>query len=593
MPAPVDDRETWLLRAVTANIPVVLWAMDLKGICTYSCGIGLDRFGLTDHEAVGRSVLGRYADNPETAQAYRRALTGESFRAEISFAGVPLETWFQPRFGADGRLEEVLGVSVDICELVRTREVQREVADEHRAMLLQLLAAQEAERHELAGRMHDDTIQVLAAVDLRVQLLKKRLEQRADLEGAAEVDALHVAVHNAVDRLRGVLFALEPPSLGDGLGGALRDLAAAVFQGTAVAFDVVVDAKEPISERAARVLYRIAGEALSNVARHADAQLVVITVAAESFGWALTVVDDGKGPGADGFAERAGHHGLVGMRERVTDAGGSLSLHASAGGGTQLRAWVPTRAGALLSDVPPLDLREPLREILDEADEAFVALDREWNYVFVNRRAADLSHLTAREMEGKNIWAQFPALVGSNFYLQCHRAMAEQHPTEFADYADGRWYENRVVPTRQGLFAFYRDVTEQRRAWQRADHSGDAGALLLAASNVAMAGESPRRQVELLLGAIVESRWFTAARVYAPDGTLFAESLAPEGRVTTPRGPHMTGSQLLSEPLPGGIGGSVEFEGQVPVHLAVRWLARVVATMVTPAVRDRALPRSD
>ncbi len=592
MGAPVDDREIRLLRAMAARTPVVLWTMDVDGVCTYSSGKGLDKFGLAEQEVVGRSVLDYYSNDPVSSAVYRRALTGESFRAEISYAGVPLETWFQPLLGDDGRLAEVLAVSVDITDAVQTREARREMADQHRAMLLQLLAAQEAERHELAGRMHDDTIQVLAAVDLRVQLLKSRLEKQADVAVIAEIDELHLAVHKAVDRLRGFLFALEPPRLGDGLGGALRDLAGAVFQGTGVAFDVVVDAEEPIGEQAARVLYRIASEALSNVARHADAQLVVVTVAAESFGWALTVVDDGKGPGADGFVERAGHRGLVGMRERVTDAGGSLTLHASAGGGTQLRAWLPTRAGALLSGVPPLDLREPLREILDEADEAFVALDRDWNYVFVNRRAADLSHLTAREMEGKNIWAQFPALVGSNFYLQCHRAMTEQQPTEFADYADGRWFENRVVPTKQGLFAFYRDVTEQRRAWQRADHSGDAGALLLAASNVAMAGESPRRQVELLLGAIVESRWFTAARVYAPDGSLFAESLAPKDRAA-PSDPHLTGSQLLSEPLPGGIGGSIEFEGQVPVHLAVRWLARVVATMVTPAVRDRAVPRSD
>ena len=593
MSPPLDDRETRLLRAMAASTPVVLWAMDAHGVCTYSSGSGLDRLGLTEHEFVGRSVLEFYADDPAVLEVCRRALAGDSFRAEIGYAGVPLETWFQPLLDDDGRLAEVLAVTFDITDAVKTREAQREVADQHRAMLLQLLAAQEAERHELAGRMHDDTIQVLAAVDLRVQLLRKRLDQRADLDEATEVDALQLAVHNAVDRLRGVLFALEPPRLGDGLGGALRDLAAAVFKGTGVAFDIVVDAEQPIGEQAARVLYRVAGEALSNVARHADAQLVVVTVAAESFGWALTVVDDGKGPGADGFVERAGHRGLVGMRERVTDAGGSLTLHASAGGGTQLRAWLPTRAGALLSDVPPLDLREPLREILDESDEAFVALDRDWNYVFVNRRAADLSHVPARELEGENIWAQFPALVGSNFYLQCHRAMAEQHPIEFADYADGHWYENRVVPTTQGLFAFYRDVTEQRRTWQRADHSGDAGALLLAASTVAMAGENPRRQVELLLGAIVKSRWFTAARVYAPDGSLFAESLAPEGRDTAPPGPHMTGSQLLAEPLPGDIGGSVEFEGQVPVHLAVRWLARVVATMVTPAVRDHAVPPSD
>jgi PAS domain S-box-containing protein len=581
-----DDRATSLLRAVAANTPVILWAMDPQGICTYSTGKGLERLGLAEGETVGHSVLEVYSGDEAAVRSHQRALAGESFRAEIGRAGARFETWFQPRLADDGTLAEVLAVSVDITEAVQTREAQREVAEQQRSLLLQMLAAQESERHEIADRMHDDTIQVLAAVDLRVQLLKKRLDARADEEVSSEVDALHLAVRTALDRLRGLLFALEPPRLGDGLVGALRDLASGILQGTRVAFEVVVAAEQQIGEQAARVLYRIAAEALSNVARHAQAQLVVVTVAEESFGWALTIVDDGVGPGDGGFVERPGHRGLVGMRERVQDAGGTFTLHTDPGGGTQLRAWVPSRVGALLADVPPLDLREPLREILDEADEAFVALDRDWNYVFVNRRAAELAHRPARELEGKNVWVEFPGVVGSNFFVQCHRAMAEQRTVEFADFADGRWLENRLLPTPQGLFAFYRDVTERRRSWQRADHSGDAGALLLAAVATSAAVDDPVRRVELILQAIVDSRWFNVARVYAPDGTIFAEAAALQSSEVRDGGLIIAATQLLSEPLLGDTGGRVEFEGQVPVHLAVRWLARVVAALVTPAVRN-------
>ena len=584
MSPPLDERETRFLRTVAENTPVVLWAMDPQGVCTYSTGKGLESLGVAEGATIGRNMLELYAGSPTVVQNIQRALAGESFRSEVEQSGVVFETWFQPRLADDGSLAEVLAVSVDVTEAIQVRKAQHDLAEQHRSMLLQMLAAQEAERHELAGRMHDDTIQVLSAVDLRVQLLKKRLDDEVHTELADEVHAVHLAVHQAVDRLRGVLFALDPPQLGEGLVGALKDLASAIFQGTRVAFEVVVESDQQIGEQTARVLYRIAAEALSNVARHAAAQFVVITLAAESFGWSLTVVDDGQGPGEEGFAERPGHRGLAGMRERVQEAGGTLALHAVAGGGTQVRAWLPTRVGALLGSTPPLDLREPLREILDESDEAFVALDRDWNYVFVNKRAADLADRPARELEGKNIWEEFPSAVGSTFYVQCLRAMAEQRTAEFADFAGGRWLENRLLPTRQGLFAYYRDVTEQRRSWQRADHSGDAGALLLVAVARAADVTEPVERVQRMLQSIVESRWFSAARVYGPDGAIFAEASTPDDREDPSQGLIVTGSLLLSEPLLGGVAGRVEFEGRVPVHLAVRWLARVVAALVTPAV---------
>jgi signal transduction histidine kinase len=408
-PAPDDDREIRLLRAVANNAPVILWAMDPEGVITYSTGKGLAQYGLGDGERIGDNILD-LAQESRSRAAYQRALAGETLRDELRIGSGVLETWFQPRHAGDGTLIEVLAVSWDITEALAAREAQRQLAEQQRSTLLQMLAAQEAERHELADRMHDDLIQVLAAVDLRVQLLTKKLGDHPDEELAGELEALHGAIHGALDRLRGVLFALEPPRLGDGLAGALRDLASGVLQGTAVAFEVVIPSERTIGEHAARVLYRIAAEALSNVARHAQAQFVVITLTDEGPGWALTIVDDGVGPGEAGFVERPGHRGLRGMRDRIEAAGGSFTLHGEPGGGTQLRAWIPNRAGAILADLPPLDLREPLREILDEADEAFIALDLDWNYVFVNRRAAELAGKSAARARGPQHLVGVPRL---------------------------------------------------------------------------------------------------------------------------------------------------------------------------------------
>jgi signal transduction histidine kinase len=91
-------------------------------------------------------------------------------------------------------------------------------------------------------------------------------------------------------------------------------------------------------------VYRALQEGLSNVARHAGATTVAIEVQRAEGGLALTVGDDGAGldrPFDPARLEAEGHVGLVGMRERVQALGGELKVGARAGGGVELRVWIP------------------------------------------------------------------------------------------------------------------------------------------------------------------------------------------------------------------------------------------------------------
>ena len=231
----------------------------------------------------------------------------------------------------------------DITERKRTESELRRASERRREMLAHVVAAQEDERRRIAGDIHDDSIQALAAVDLRLQLLRRRIGQLPSGDEHVQlVDRLREAVQEATRRLRRLLFELEPPALASaGLAAALQDFAAALFAdaGVAVAVDNQLEARLP--EELRTIAYRIGQEALTNVFKHAHASVVRITLAGGRKGLLLSVADDGVGIRAEG-ERRPGHLGLAGIRERAEVAGGWVELGPGEdGGGTLVRVWLP------------------------------------------------------------------------------------------------------------------------------------------------------------------------------------------------------------------------------------------------------------
>lgn len=173
------------------------------------------------------------------------------------------------------------------------------------------------------------------------------------------------------------------------------------------------------------------------------------------------------------------------MRQRAEAAGGSLELLATSGGGTTVQAVVPTRVGYLeasrdLAPTAGVDVRAPLDHILESVTDAFVALDVDWHYVYVNRRAAEMFGRTPDELIGRHIWTEFPEGVGQTFYHAYYRAAAEQRTIELEDYYPpwDRWFVNRIYPSPRGLTIFFHDVTEAHRQARRLDERELGSALL-------------------------------------------------------------------------------------------------------------------
>ncbi|MCX7522683.1 sensor histidine kinase [Microbacterium sp. STN6] len=199
------------------------------------------------------------------------------------------------------------------------------------------LAAQEAERQRIARELHDEIGQSLTVALLGL----KRVVDRAPDDLREDALIAQDAVRTSIDDVRQVAHRLRPGVLTDlGLQSALASLSTEFSQSSGVAVTRDIDADLPeLTSDVELVLYRVAQECLTNVARHAHAATVELTLARTPTGLRLHVVDDGVG---GSIREGAG---IRGMRERASLVGARLRIAPSASGGTDVCLLVPVQAG--------------------------------------------------------------------------------------------------------------------------------------------------------------------------------------------------------------------------------------------------------
>ena len=202
-----------------------------------------------------------------------------------------------------------------------------------------LLHLQEDERRRLAADIHDDAIQAMAAVYLRMQLLGRSLTSPTDL-GSCE--ALERALKLSVQRLRRLTFELRPLALDDTtLASALNNYLGQVEFEAHVRFHLVDGLATEPCEQSRLVLYRAAQEALTNVARHAAASTVIVALSEDAGGYTLRIEDDGRGFRTAACGRRG--LGLRLVQERAEAVGGSCRVESSPGRGTNVQVRVPRR----------------------------------------------------------------------------------------------------------------------------------------------------------------------------------------------------------------------------------------------------------
>jgi signal transduction histidine kinase len=207
-----------------------------------------------------------------------------------------------------------------------------------RDVVRRVVQAQELERQRLARELHDETGQALTSIILGLKPLEDALE---DAPSRAALSELREQVVRALQDVRRLAVELRPAVLDDfGLGPALERLTDAFAEqsGIRIAFHSALgEARLPTEMETA--LYRVVQESLTNIAKHANAQSVSVSVSRRASAIAAVIEDDG-----DGFDPRAVRKeaiGLLGMRERLALLDGRLEIESRPGAGTTVVAEVP------------------------------------------------------------------------------------------------------------------------------------------------------------------------------------------------------------------------------------------------------------
>jgi PAS domain S-box-containing protein len=245
---------------------------------------------------------------------------------------LPVEVSLRPYSNSLGRF--VITVVRDVSERNRLRRLGAGT-----------IQAVEEERRRIARELHDDSAQRLAALLLRLRLLEK-------LEDSGERDRVIQQVQDelsdAVEGLSRISRGLRPPALADvGLEAAIRSHLRGYVGPHALNLELEL---EPVGsflgEDAQLSMYRVIQEAVSNVARHAEASWVRVTMSREGEEIVARIEDDGRGFDPErAFLDGAGL-GLVGMDERARLAGGRLMIRSRAERGTRVELRLPIQEGA-------------------------------------------------------------------------------------------------------------------------------------------------------------------------------------------------------------------------------------------------------
>ena len=217
---------------------------------------------------------------------------------------------------------------------------------ERDGLLRRLAAAEEGERRRLARELHDEAGQHLTALGLGLRALTDVVRPGSEVERRTE--ALGAMVDTLGRELHALAVRLRPRALDDfGLEAALAADAEAWARRTGIRVDVHAPAAERLAPEVESAVYRIAQEALTNVARHSGASRASVTVERRDGHLWVAVEDDGRGfdpdapPRAAGEPAAGGGLGLLGIRERVALLGGTVDVESGPDTGTTLYVRLP------------------------------------------------------------------------------------------------------------------------------------------------------------------------------------------------------------------------------------------------------------
>lgn len=336
------------LHGITSNIPGMVFQ--------YRGDAGAARFSYVSEGALpllGLTPAAAMAA-PDSIGACIVAADRAGFHASLSQAAAALSNWqWEGRIGAgwiagrasarrDGSESVLEGVIFNISDSKRSAEAIEQSRQLLRQLAAHMESVREEERKRIAREVHDELGQNLTALRMDVSMLRLTLGPDAELQ--QRIVAMTATVDRTIQTVRNVTATLRPAALDLGLTAAIEWLVQdfrSHFDGSC---SMRSDAGEvTLDDSRATALFRIVQESLNNVAKHAQASAVQVSIRSEPDHVCVEVSDNGRGFHC-GAGQPAGSFGLVGIRERVLMLAGELSIVSAPGQGCAITVCVPFQA---------------------------------------------------------------------------------------------------------------------------------------------------------------------------------------------------------------------------------------------------------
>ena len=343
------------LAAIVENSSDAITGRAIDGTIT-SWNAAAERIlGYTAAEAIGRKLI--EIQPPELRQLAAK-------RRELILAGRPVRNAETVRVAKDGRrLEVTLSVSPirdssgnvigtatimrDITGRKQAEQALRDYAGRLQGLSQRLVATEETERRKINRELHDRVGQNVTALSLNLEMMRGELPPDIREKMSMRLSDCETLLFHTDKLVRDVMADLRPPGLDEmGLLAALTEHVRQVADRSGFSATITGTPLTPRLPPAAEImLFRIAQEALVNVAKHAGATEVAIRLESDPGAVGLTIADNGRGFDSAARPKLAsGHLGMVNMQERAESIGARLRVESAPGRGTRITVEVPREA---------------------------------------------------------------------------------------------------------------------------------------------------------------------------------------------------------------------------------------------------------
>lgn len=332
--------------------PLPILGADAEGRITSWNRAAEKMFGWTEQETIGKvcptvpdEFIQDYLEMIQRAIRHVPTFGLVRYRQKRSGTRLLCSISATPQASVHGKVTGVTLILEDITERVKDEENLKEAHTQLRNLTTRLNEVEENERRSLARELHDRVGQTLSALNINLNIMREQISgESARRVGSRIEDSIHL-VDEAVTNMRNVMADLHPPVLDEyGLAAALRWYADRFSKRTEVPVRVqeAWETGTRLSLRLETVLFRIAQEALTNVALHAEAGQVIIRLESHGQTIRMKVEDDGRGFDSDAVMGSDLHSGwgLRTMRERIEAVGGGFHLESTPGHGTRIIAEI-------------------------------------------------------------------------------------------------------------------------------------------------------------------------------------------------------------------------------------------------------------